>query len=130
MITNDEYPTICNSDEFNKTFLDYVIEYRSINALKFLLKKHGFKSFPYSGTSYQIDNHYSLFTTMENELYKMVILEDDPELFDAVYNPYVICIAYRTPFESLKLDLQICLIAKRYLIGCLFQKSLHTKISI
>lgn len=106
MITNDGYPTICNSDEFNKTFLDYVIEYRSINALKFLLKKHDFKSFPYSGTSYQIDGKYSLFTTMENELYKMAILEDDPELFDAVYNPYIICIAYRTPFESLKIDLQ------------------------
>ena len=106
MITNDGYPTICNSDEFNKYFLDYVIEYRSINALKFLLKKHKFKSFPYSGTSYQIDDKYSLFTTMENELYKMVIQEDDPELFDASYHPHVICIAYRTPFDSLKIDLQ------------------------
>ena len=42
MITNDGDPTICNSDEFKKTFLDYVIEYKSINALKFLYKKHNF----------------------------------------------------------------------------------------
>ena len=44
---------------------------------------------------------------MENELYKMVILEDDPELFDALYDPYIACVAERIPFENLKLDSQI-----------------------
>lgn len=108
MITNDGDPTICNSDEFNKTFLDYVIEYKSINALKFLYKKHNFKPYPfaYSVKTYQIDGKYFLSTTMENELYKMVILEDDPELFDALYNPYIACAAKCIPFEDLKLDSQ------------------------
>lgn len=106
MITNEGYPTICNSDEFNKTFLDYVIEYRSINALKFLLHKHSLKPFIQSRNSYQIDGMYSIFTTMENELFNMVIQEDDVELFNAVFNPFETCILYHTSFENLRLDLQ------------------------
>lgn len=106
MIANNGFPTICNLDEFYKTFLDYVIEYRSINALRFLRKKHSFKSIPYSTNTFQIDGQNTLFTTNENELLKMVIQEGDCELFDVVFDPFTICIEYRTAFENMKLDLQ------------------------
>lgn len=104
MITNDGYPTICNSDEFNKTFLDYVVEYRSINALRFLLHKHGLKPYFGSRNSYQIDGIYNIFTTMDNQLLNMVIQEDDVELFDALFNPFETCIAYRTEWEQLRIE--------------------------
>ena len=106
MITNEGYPTICNTDEFNKTFLDYVIEYRSINALKFLLHKHNLKPYPSSRNSYQIDGRYNIFTTMDNELFNMAILEDDVELFNVLFDPYETCIAYRTTWEQLRIELQ------------------------
>lgn len=106
MVTNDGYPTICNSDEFNKTFLDYVVEYRSINALKFLLHKHGLKPYIGSRNSYQIDGRYNIFTTMENQLYNMVIQEDDVELFNVLFDPFETCILYRTAWEHLRIELQ------------------------
>ena len=106
MITNEGYPTICNSDEFNKTFLDYVVEYRSINALRFLLHKHSLKPYFGSRNSYQIDGRYSIFTTMDNQLLNMAIQEDDIELFDALFNPFKTCILYRTAFEQLRIELE------------------------
>lgn len=106
MITNDGYPTICNSDEFNKTFLDYVVEYRSINALRFLLHKHGLKPYFGSRNSYQIDGRYNIFTTLDNQLLNMAIQEDDVELFDALFNPFETCIAYRTAWEQLRIKLE------------------------
>lgn len=101
MITNEGYPTICNSDEFNKTFLDYVIQYRSINALRFLIKKHNLKPYFNSTKSYFIDERYSLNASLEAELFNMVIQEDDPDVFDSIYNPFESCIMYRTAFEQL-----------------------------
>lgn len=106
MVTNDGYPTICNSDEFNKTFLDYVVEYRSINALRFLLHKHNLKPYFGSNNSYQIDGRYNIFTTMNNQLFNMVIQEDDVELFDVVFNPFETCILYRTAWEQLHIELE------------------------
>ena len=106
MVTNDGYPTICNSDEFNKTFLDYVVEYRSINALRYLLHKHDLKPYIGSRNSYQIDGRYNIFTTMENQLYNMAIQEDDVELFDVLFNPFETCILYRTAWEQLRIELQ------------------------
>lgn len=106
MVTNDGYPTICNSDEFNKTFLDYVVEYRSINALRFLLYKHGLKSYICSCNSYQIDGRHIIFTTMENQLFNMVIQEDDVELFDVLFNPFETCVLYRTAREQLRIKPQ------------------------
>ncbi len=106
MVTNEGFPAICNTDEFNKTFLDYVVEYHSINALKYLVDKHSFKPCLFSYNSFQIDNKFSIFTTMENELYKMVILEDDVDLFNLIFDPFTMCVVYRTAFDKIKIDLQ------------------------
>ncbi len=107
MVTNDGYPTICNSDEFNKTFLDYVVEYRSVNALRFLVKKHGFKAAPLSRNSYLIDGNCSLFTSFDDQLMKMAIQEDDPELFAVTFNPYDTCVHMRIDPENLRIDSQV-----------------------
>lgn len=122
MITNDGYPTICNSDEFNKTFLDYVIEYRSINALRFLLKKHHFKANSPIPHSFQIDNQFHLDTTMKDELLKMVIQEDDVELFNVCCDYFTCCLIYRMSFRDLNIDLQILefLLGSKKILNSLF----------
>lgn len=106
MVTNDGMPTICNSDEFNKTFLDYVVQYRSINALKFLLHKHGLKPYVNTRNTYYIDGKHYIQTTMDNQLYNMVIQEDDVELFDVLFNPFETCIKYDFPWDELRIELQ------------------------
>ena len=106
MITNDGFPTICNSDEFNKFFLDYVIEYRSINALKFLLHKHNLRGTLFSFNSLVFDDHSQLFTSMPNQLFNMVIQEDDVELFEQLFKTVEMIIQYNMPIEHLKLGFE------------------------
>ena len=106
MISTDGYPTVCNSDEFNKTFLDYVVEYRSVNALRFLLRKHNLKPTPFNRNSFTIDNSFSIFASSGNDLLKMVIQEDDVELFRSLFDPFETCIRFHVSYDQLRLDLQ------------------------
>ena len=43
LLTKDGEPIISQSDEFGKTFLDYVIEYRAVNGVRYLHDKYGIK---------------------------------------------------------------------------------------
>ena len=104
MVTNDGYPTICNSDEFNKYFLDYVIEYRSANAIRYLIHKHNFKPLPLSRYSYVIDERYQIMTSMDNQLLNMVIQEDDVELFEKSFNPFETCLLLRIDWENVRIE--------------------------
>lgn len=106
MISTEGLPTICNSDEFNKTFLDYTVEYRSVNALKYLLHKHNLKPILFNRNSFTIDDSFSIFVSSENDLLKMVIQEDDVELFESLFDPFETCIRYHVSYDQLKFDLQ------------------------
>ena len=44
MFLDDGHFILINQDEFGKTFLDYVVEYRAINAIKFLSKRYKFRN--------------------------------------------------------------------------------------
>ena len=107
MITNDGRPTICNSDEFNKTFLDYVVEYHSINALRFLIRKHKLTPYPHTLNGFEIDDKFSIFVSFSNELLIMAIQEEDVEVFKALFDPFKTCIMYGLRFENLKIELQV-----------------------
>ena len=88
MVTNEGFPTICNTDEFGKHFLDYVVEYKSLNALRFLIKKHNLKPNLSSPFFFTIEGSHSVSSTMGSELIKMVVQEDDAEIFNTILDPF------------------------------------------
>ena len=45
-----------NIDEFENTFLDYVVKYNSINAIKFLAKNFHFRAHPYNSSFFIIED--------------------------------------------------------------------------
>ena len=87
MISSDGAPVILNSDEYNKSFLDYVIEYKSLNALRYLIKEHSLTPV-YSGlyNTFFIDRQYRISCRDPHGVLKMVIREDEPELFDLIFD--------------------------------------------
>ena len=91
------------SDEFDKMFLDYVIEYRSINALRYLINKHGMKPAFNSTQYFQIGNSFLHTTLGENQLIRMIIQEDDEEVFLALADP-LLFMQYTILFEKVKND--------------------------
>ena len=43
LLANDGKPIITQTDEFGKTFLDYVVEYRSVNGVRYIYEEYGIK---------------------------------------------------------------------------------------
>lgn len=88
MISGDGLPVILNTDEYGKTFLDYVIEYKSLNALRYLIKEYNFTPV-YSGlyNSFFIERQHRINCREAHGVLKMVIREDDAELFRQVFDP-------------------------------------------
>ena len=43
LLASDGKSIITQTDEFGKTFLDYVVEYRSVNGVKYLYEEYGIK---------------------------------------------------------------------------------------
>ena len=88
---------ISNSDEFNRFFLDYLIEYRAFNGLRFLVEKHGFKLNHFNDKIYQTDDTIMIFSSLPIQIAKFVIDSNNPELFNKVYDPfeYLMRFSYR-----------------------------------
>lgn len=82
---NGEY-FLNNSDEFNRFFLDYLIEYKAYNGLRFLVEKHNFHSTGFNGNNYINDENYFAFSSRIIEIAKFVINSNDVELFNKVYD--------------------------------------------
>lgn len=82
-------PIICNPDEFGKTFLDYVVEYNSVNAIKFLYETFQIKLKWYHNFFYINDKKY-LNNTLCNSipLTKMIANMNDDKLFFNIYDTY------------------------------------------
>lgn len=82
-------PIICNSDEFGKTFLDYVVEYNSINAIKFLYETFQIKLKWYNNFFYINDKKYFNITLCNSiPLTKMIANMNDDKLFFNIYDTY------------------------------------------
>lgn len=78
---------IKNCDEFNKSFLDYVVEYNAINAIKYLAEKHNLKINTNGQENiFVIDEHDYLYTNSKHNILEMIICEDDPKLFNQVFD--------------------------------------------
>ncbi len=88
-------------DEFGKTFLDYVVEYKSINGVRFLNKKYKLKL---SHWYNQFDTEpKGMFWTNDDglELARMIANANDPDLFYEIFDHYYI-IAVRGFYDICK----------------------------
>ena len=88
MTTPEGDDILNNSDEYQRCFMDYLIEYRAYNGLKYLINKHHLKFDDFSNL-YFIDDeplHYS--ASLKLEIAKFIIDSNNPKTFSLVYNPF------------------------------------------
>ena len=90
LLTKDGEPIISQSDEFGKTFLDYFIEYRAVNGVRYLHDKYGiklkwwhnnFKFTKIKGVTWINFNNAVEFA-------RLVAGMDDADLFNDIYDSY------------------------------------------
>lgn len=86
LATNDGEEIINNSDEYNKFFLDYLIEYHAFNGLKYLVNQHNFHF--NSAYLYETDTGIMVFSVDALQVAKFVIDSNDAEIFNFVYHPF------------------------------------------
>ena len=90
LLANDGKSILAQSDEFGKTFLDYVVEYHSVNGVRYLHDEYGIKLKWYH-------NHFEFkkdkgvtWVNFENciEFARLVASMKDVELFNDIYDSY------------------------------------------
>lgn len=90
LLTKDGKSILTQTDEFEKTFLDYVVEYHSVNGVRYLHDEYGIKlkwfhnQFEFSkgkGITYIHFENYIEFA-------RLVASMNDVELFNDIYDPY------------------------------------------
>lgn len=92
--TSDGESVICNSDEFNRFFLDYLIEYKAFNGLRYLVEEHDFKLNHIYSNFFQIDGSMCAFSTLFIQAAKFVIDSNDGDLFNKVFDPFEYLMRY------------------------------------
>ena len=90
ILANDGHSIISKTDEFGKTFLDYIVEYRAVNGVRYLHDEYGIKlkwfynSFDFTkgkgGTWLLFDNAI--------EFARLVASMNDADLFNDIYDSY------------------------------------------
>ena len=95
--TVDGDDVINNSDEYNKYFFDYLIEYRAFNGLRYLVYKHNFHLNAINPALYQMDDNSWVLMNNHKQAAKFVIDSNDPDVFNKVYDPfeYLMRFSYR-----------------------------------
>lgn len=80
---------ICNPDEFGKYFLDYVVEYNSVNAIRFIHDKYHIKLKWYHN-QFEIQPKGTIYMNFENSIYlaRMIVNMNDVDLFNDIYDTY------------------------------------------
>lgn len=90
LLAKDGQSILTQTDEFGKTFLDYVVEYHSVNGVRYLYDEYGIKLKRYH-------NHFEFrkdsgitWINFENsiEFARLVASMNDVELFNDIYDPY------------------------------------------
>ena len=90
LLAKDGSPIISQTDEFGKTFLDYVVEYRAKNGVRYLHDEYGIKLKWHDN---YFDFNKSKGVTWINfdnaiEFARLVASMDDPNLFNDIYDSY------------------------------------------
>ena len=90
LLARDGKPIITQTDEFGKTFLDYVVEYRSVNGVRYLYEEYGINlKWYYNQFEFRKDKGIT-WINFENslEFARLVASMKDAELFNSIYDTY------------------------------------------
>ena len=90
LLGKDGKTIITQTDEFGKTFLDYVVEYHSINGVKFLHEEYGIKlKWFYNEFEFRKDKGITWIDFQNSiEFARLVASINDVELFNSIYDSY------------------------------------------
>lgn len=90
LLANDGKSILTQTDEFGKTFLDYVVEYHSVNGVRYLYDEYGIKLKWYHNQFEFRKDKGITWTHFENciELARLVASMNDVELFNDIYDSY------------------------------------------
>lgn len=90
--TDDEAVNILrNTDEYNKSLLDYIIKYRSANGIRFLCEKHNFFFNPMNNMFY-VDSSMPIicgnYDSAPMEIAKLLAEKEETDLFIEIFDPF------------------------------------------
>lgn len=90
LLAKDGRSILNQTDEFEKTFLDYVVEYRSVNGIKYLHDEYGIKlKWAHNHFEFKKDKGV-IWVNFKNsiEFARIVAGMNDVELFNDIYDSY------------------------------------------
>lgn len=90
LLARDGKPIITQTDEFGKTFLDYVVEYHSVNGVRYLHEEYGIILKQYHNQFKFRKDKGEIWIHFENsvEFARLVASMNDVELFNSIYDSY------------------------------------------
>ena len=90
LLANDGKSILTQTDEFGKTFLDYVVEYSSVNGVRYLHDEYGIKLKWYHNQFEFKKDKGVTWIDFENsiEFARLVASMNDVELFNDIYDSY------------------------------------------
>ena len=90
LLANNGKPIITQTDEFGKTFLDYVVEYRSVNGVRYLYEEYGIKLKMFHNQFEFRKDKGITWVNFENsiEFARLVASINNVELFNSIYDSY------------------------------------------
>ena len=90
LLANDGRSIITQTDEFGKTFLDYVVEYHSVNGVRYLHEEYGIElKWFHNHFEFRKDKGITWVNFQNSiEFARLVASINDTELFNSIYDPY------------------------------------------
>ena len=90
LLATDGKSIITQTDEFGKTFLDYVVEYHSVNGVRYLYEEYGIKlKWYYNQFEFREDTGITWIDFQNSiEFARLVASMKDVELFNSIYDSY------------------------------------------
>lgn len=90
LLAKDRRPIITQTDEFEKTFLDYVVEYHSVNGVRYLHEEYGI-TLKWFNTEFEFKKGKGVtWINFKNsiEFARLVASMNDVELFNSIFDSY------------------------------------------
>ena len=91
LLAKDGKSILTQTDEFEKTFLDYLVEYHSVNGVRYLHDEYGIKlKWYHNQFEFTKNNKGTTWVNFENciEFARLVASLNDVELFNDIYDSY------------------------------------------
>lgn len=96
-------PIITETDEYGKGFLDYIVEYKALNALKFLSIHHRFRSDKFGRYNFFFINDTEseiMFAKYPMEIAKIIVNSGDFKLFMKTFNDIEYLIKFPWSYDN------------------------------